>query len=504
MRALGAVLLALILAAPAEAAFGPDVLVGTSGSAFDPPPEVGASTAGDYVVLYGNAPRVATRPAGGDFTAETLGTGSDSSLAVGASGAAVVAWRASAVEVKVAYRPNASAAFSAGAASLPGSAVTTVAAGIDDSGNAVVAYRDGGALKASLSSGGSFAAPETLPASIPLGFDGGGSSQLDTGPRAFRDNAGNVLLAYRSGNAAVVARRTTAGSWSAAELGPVTSAIKADADPASRRAIVATVGSGVTKVYEGTTDATTFTTVLDESGTGARFSVAVRPGATETLVVYTRSNGDVMGAGCRNAYAPAVAAGSSPSATSAAAALTTGHDGIAAWSSTANGTAPRANSRDSSGNWGTVTTLQDTNLGAVAAGADGSGGGLVAWVASGGQARASFYTGTPTTTATQCAAVPVDPDPTATPIYTIPTPTATATATASPAPATACATAEAALAKAKRALRKAKKAAKKAAKAKKKRSTKKTRAKLKRAKKTRAKASRAAKRAKKARDAACR
>lgn len=505
MRTL-ALVFTLLLAAPATAAFDASVLVGPGGSAFDAPPEVAATDAGAFTVLWtsGSSFSARTSPAGsGTFAPATLtGTGASPSLAVAGGGAAVVASRSSATAVGVAYRPSATEAF-ATPASLPATSAGKVAAGIDDAGNAVAAFKDGAAIKVALSAGATFGAVETAPAAVPAAaFEAGDGDQLDVGPRAFRDNLGNVVLVYRSGANAYAVRRTAGGDWTVADLGPADD-VKADADPASLRVLIAVQKGSTLTVYEGASSTGGFAVVHQPTNASAQFGVGVRAGGTETLVTYRRSGGDLIGASCRDAYMPAVVAGSNPGVSSAAAAVTGGHDGVVGWSAFVSGeTAARGNSRDPGGSWALPVTLQDTNLGGVGAGAGRDGRALVAWVATGGSARGAFYAGSPPVATTQCAAVPVDVEPpptetpTATPVYTIPTAVPSATPTVTP-PTDRCAPARARLAKAERAL---KRATKKLKRLKRKRAKAK---KVKRARKARTKARKAVRRARAAVAGAC-
>jgi hypothetical protein len=329
-----AVIFALALPAAAQAGFEPPVTVTPSGGdPFGYPSDVGFDASGGVTVqsVSGGTVFVYTRPAGASsFTGNTQGTGSRASLAVAANGAAVSIWRASATSVHVGYRASAGVGFNTSAASFTGSSLTTVAAGIDATGNAVVAWADADGIHYSLSSGASFGPAQDAPFGPGSSFEGRGSDpQRDYGPRAFRDNAGNVILAFRNGADPTLAHRATDGTWTSTVLpgGPSTD-LHADADPTSQRLIVGYATAGTFRAFEGSTASTVGTIQLSQpSSESPILAVAVRRGGAEDLALWRDDTNALRSASCLEGFAPTTVAPSAGNGVMAA--VTSGSDQLA-------------------------------------------------------------------------------------------------------------------------------------------------------------------------------
>ena len=329
-----AMIVALALPTAAEAGFEPPVTVTPSGGdPFDYPSDVGFDANGGVTVqsVSGGTVFVYTRPAGGgSFTGNTQGTGTRASLAVAANGAAVSVWRASATSVHVGYRASAGAGFNTSAASFSGSSLTTVAAGIDATGNAVVAWADADGIHYSLSSGGSCGPAQDAPFGPGSSFEGRGSDpQRDYGPRAFRDNAGNVILAFRNGADPTLAHRATDGTWTSTVLpGGASTDLHADADPTSQRLIVGYATAGTFRAFEGSTASTAGTVQLSQpSSASPILSVAVRRGGAEDLALWRDDANALRSASCLDGFAPATVAPGAGNGVMAA--VTSGSDQLA-------------------------------------------------------------------------------------------------------------------------------------------------------------------------------
>lgn len=308
------VLLALLLLpSVAQAGFDPQITVAPSGA--DPygyPSDIGFDRAGVTTVetVSGAQVLVYTRPPGGSFSGGSIGSGTKASMAVSADGQAVTAWKASSTSVQVAYRSGSGAGFSS-VASFTGSAVGNVAAGIDANGNAVVAWKDG-AIHYATSTGATFGAAQSAPLGANPGFDGRGSDpQRDHGPRAFRDNAGNVLLAYRDGSDATIAHRAPDGTWDPAVVlpsGASSSDLQADADPTSQRLIVGYTAASTFRAFEGSTASTTGTIRVDQASSQDIMSVAVQRGGAEDLALWRSNTNELRSASSLDGFTPATVA----------------------------------------------------------------------------------------------------------------------------------------------------------------------------------------------------
>jgi hypothetical protein len=396
----------LLLAFPgvAHAGFDPRLTVAdTGGDPFGYPPDVGFSQSGSEVVETVSAGSVEAyvRPPGGTFTHTTLGSGTRASLAVSANGAAVVAWKASATSVKVAYRPNASTAFNTSAAGFTGTTVGNVAAGIDPNGNAVVAWKDGG-IHYALSNGASFGTAQDAPLGTSPGFDGrtGNDPQRDHGPQAFRDDAGNVSLVFLNGSDATVAHRPPAGSWDSAVLpGGAATEVHADADPVSHRLMAGYAAAGMFRAYEGSTTTSAGRVVVTQPSSSQNiFSVAVRRGGVEDMALWRGQDNALHSAACMDGFAPATVASSAGSG--AVAALTTGGTQVAYFAAAGLGRASRA----PGGAWVREPDFS-TNNGGYGVAADYAGGASMVFVeypTSGGPIRAFPFSG-PATGARACS-----------------------------------------------------------------------------------------------------
>jgi hypothetical protein len=364
--------LGLALPPGAQAGFdAPITVTGSGGDPFGYPSDVGFDRAGVTTVetVSRGSVMVFTRPRGGSFSGGAIGSGTKASMAVSANGTAVTVWRESATTVRTAYRAGSGGAFTP-AASFPGAAVGNVAAGIDAGGNAVVAWKDGG-IHYALSTGRSFGPAQAAPLGASPSFDGRGSDpQRDHGPRAFRDNAGNVLLAYRDGTNATVAHRAPAGTWGTAILpGGASTDLQADADPTSQRLIVGYTTTGRFRAFEGSTSSTTGTIRVDQPVSSDVISVAVRRGGAEDLTLWRDPTGAMRSASCLENFAPATVA---PSGGVLGGAITSGSDQIA-FVNTAPGV-QRA-SRRPGGAW-TSTPFTVSNYGTFALGAGYNGDAL--------------------------------------------------------------------------------------------------------------------------------
>jgi hypothetical protein len=393
----------LFLPAAAQAGFEEPIKVTPSGAdPFGYPSDVGFDQSGGatvetvsegHILLY-------TRPPGGSFSGGSIGSGTKASMAVSADGAAVTVWRESATMVQIDYRSSSGGAFTS-AASFPGAAVGNVAAGIDANGNAVVVWKDG-AIHYSLSTGGSFGAEEGAPLGATPGFEGRGEDpQRDHGPRAFRDNAGNVLLAYRDAANATVAHRAPNGTWDTALLpGGAATDMQADADPTSQRLIVGYTTSGTFRAFAGSTSSSTGAIVVEQpASTNNIMSVAVQRGGAVDAVFWSDGSSKLRSASCLSGFAtetvaPSVGAG-------VIGAVTSGADLIAYYPA-----APgleRA-SRLPGGAW-TDTPFEVNNFGTIAVGVGYNGDALGLFVdyPSDTGITGFPYSGTATSSAT-CAA----------------------------------------------------------------------------------------------------
>jgi hypothetical protein len=409
-------LLALLLA-PATAragTFGAAETIGTGGSAFGPQPEIGFDNTGGVVVMYeGSGVRAAIKPNLGTFSDTLLGPGSRASLAVARNGAAVIAWRASATAVQVAYRPSPGVAFTANQQTFAATAAGNVAAGIDSNGNAVVAWKDGG-IRFATSTGPAFGAPQNATAlGADPGFEGrGGDTQRDMGPRAFRDDDGNIVLVYRDGQTVKVAHNIS-GQWSTVPLPGSATDVKADADPTSRKLIVGYTSDLGFSAYTGLTSAPGVSNVVTDAAApgGGNAAVAVRENDREDVAVW-QAGGLLRAAGCADAY-QVLDAAPTGSYSSAAAALTTGSDQVAG----VTGVLPQnffsiGNSRPPSGTWGTPAGLSTMNSGGIGGAAGFFGEALFAVVNTDGTVRGFTYTGTPNNNGGKCGSVQPVPSPT--------------------------------------------------------------------------------------------
>jgi hypothetical protein len=365
--------LAVVLALPAgaQAGFGEPIKVTPSGAdPFGYPSDVGFDRSGETTVETVSEKHILvfTRPLGGSFSGGEIGTGTKASMAVGADGAAVSVWSESATTVKVEYRASAGAAF-APAASFPGVAVGNVAAGIDANGNAVVAWTDG-AIHYALSTGAAFGSAEEAPLGATPGFEGRGEDpQRDHGPRAFRDDAGNVILAYRDGANATVAHRAASGAWDKTVLSASSTDLQADADSTSGRLIVGYTISGKFVAAQGSTSSSTLPVVVEQPASSARiFSVAVQRAGSVAAAFWTGSSNELLGAGSLSGFkVETIAPG--PDEHGVLGAVTTGSDEVVYYVA-----APglQRASRVPGGTW-TNTPFEVSNYGTLAVGA-GFGG----------------------------------------------------------------------------------------------------------------------------------
>jgi hypothetical protein len=322
--------LALAIPAEAQAGFGESIKVTPTGAdPFGYPSDIGFDRSGQTTVETVSEKHILvfTRPSGGTFSGGEIGTGTKASMAVSGDGAAVTAWSESPTEVKVFYRTSAGAAF-AEAASFAGTAVANVAVGIDANGNAVVAWKDG-AIHYAMSTGASFGLAEEAPLGASPGFEGRGEDpQRDHGPRAFRDDAGNVILAYRDGANATVAHRAPGGAWDKTVLSAASTDLQADADPASGRLMVGYTIAGKFVASEGSTSSSSVPTVVEQPAANARiFSVAVQRAGSVAAAFWTGASNELLGAGSLSAFkVETIAAG--PVGGGALGAITTGSDEV--------------------------------------------------------------------------------------------------------------------------------------------------------------------------------
>ncbi|MEA2172072.1 MAG: hypothetical protein QOF76_5372 [Solirubrobacteraceae bacterium] len=427
----------LLLPAAAHAAWLEPVPVAASGAdPFGYPADVGFTRSGDTLVtaVSGGSVLHFTRPAGGAFGGGQIGSGSRASMAVAPNGAAVIAFRTSASLLTVAYRTP-DGVVTPSTKTYGGTSIGSVAAGIDDNGNAVVAWLDGG-IHYALSSAGTFADAQDAPLGAAPSFDGRGSDQQrDRGPRAYRDNDGNVALVYRDASSAVLATRDTSGTWTRVVLpsGTTTNDIVSAADAASHHLIVGYTTTNTFRAFVGTTSSTTGTVPVESPvASGGVSDVAVRHGGTEDLAVWQDAGSVLQGASCMEGYvvnqiSPAVANG-------VLAAVTSGLDELAV-ADASPGLQRLARSPGGAwvatpftvGNYGTFTTF--------GTGYDGSAlFGFVDFPSDTGLTGFGYTgpaTGTPPVTST-CVGTPT-PTPTPVPTQTAtPTPTPTATAATGP------------------------------------------------------------------------
>ena len=411
-------LAAAVAVTPAQAQFGQRVPIGNAGNPFAPPPVVGFSQSGHGVAVYeGGGVRVTTRGPSGDWSASLLGAGTNSSLAVAANGAAVIAWRESATKVRVAYRGSADSAFDANAATFTTAAAGQVAAGIDSQGNAVVAFQDG-PIRVVRSTGATFGTVEDAPLGENPAFVAGERSQLDAGPRVFRDDSGNVVLVYSEAVGPALAHRTPDGTWSKATLPGGQAAVRADADPVTRVIAIATKGGGHTRGYRGQTRTGEVTPTLDAEITGDGFDVDVRNGGVEDLIVFSGgSNQPLRAAGCAGGYAisEVFAAGNY---SGLAAALTSGQVEVVWSGSTSGGVGVVRAARPPGGDWAREPAFT-TNGGGISAGAAAAGNAMGIYVSteSGGATYGFPYAG-PASADARCEPPPgagEDPPPGPTP-----------------------------------------------------------------------------------------
>jgi hypothetical protein len=317
----GALVLLLALGGLARADFGSPVTITSSGAdPFGYPSHVGFSRSGETTVETlggGGNVLVFVRPPGGSFSGGSIGTGTRASMAEAPSGAAVLAWIQSGGLLNVAYRGGAGAPFAV-VTSFTGGSISGVAAGIDSNGNAVVAWKDG-AIHYALSNGATFGANQTAgPLGSAPGFVGKGSDpQRDRGPRAFRDDAGNVALVYRDGTAATLAERSPSGTWTTRVLpnGSASTDISADADPVTQHLIIGYTTTSQFFAFVGSTATTAGAVRVNQPAASANISsVAVRKNGNEDLAVWRDAGNALKSASCMENYnvasvAPAAGAG---------------------------------------------------------------------------------------------------------------------------------------------------------------------------------------------------
>jgi hypothetical protein len=268
------------------------------------------------------------------------------------------------------YRASSTAAFTA-AASFTGAAVGNVAAGIDANGNAVVAWLDGG-IHYAMSTGGTFGPAQSAPLGAAPTFNGRGSDpQRDHGPRAFRDNAGNVVLVYRNGNDATVAHRSPAGVWDSAVLpGGAATDVQADADPASRRLIVGYTTATEFWAFEGSTDGSTGTVQVTQPASSQDiFSVAVERGGSQDMALWRDTSNALRSASCLDDFKPATVG---PSVGAGVVGVVTGSDQLADY---AGGPGWERAARNPGGAW-KLTPFAVANFGTLAAGGGYGGNAL--------------------------------------------------------------------------------------------------------------------------------
>jgi hypothetical protein len=432
----------LVLPAAAQAGFEEPIKVTPSGAdPFGFPSDVGFDQSGEttvetvseeHVLLY-------TRPSGGSFSGGEIGTGTKASMAVSADGAAVTVWRESATMVQVDYRSSSGATFTH-AASFPGTEVGDVAVGIDANGNAVVAWKDG-AIHYALSTGASFGAVQEAPLGTASAFEGreGADPQRDHGPRAFRDNAGNVILAFRNGPNATVAHRAPDGTWDSAILpGVEANDLQADADPTSGRLIVGyTTTAGEFRAFEGSTSSSAGTIVVEQpASTSNIMSVAMQHGGDVDAAFWSGAGGELRSAGCLTGFAAETVA---PHVTTGVVgAVTSGSDLIVYYAP--GGEVLGRASRVPGGEW-TTTPFVVENYGTLAVGAGYNGDALGLFVDfPKDTAITGFpYIGVATSSATcdplgpEAGGVVVSPVPLVTPIsFSIPSPVLARTGNVAP------------------------------------------------------------------------
>ncbi len=380
LSALVVVLGVLLLPSAAFAGFGPPITVTPSGAdAFSQPANIGFDQSGAVTVetVSGGHVLIYTRPASGSFSGGSIGNGSQASMAVSANGRAVVVRRESATSVKVAYRASPGGAFT-DVASFPGAAVGNVAAGIDASGNAVVAWKDG-SIRYALSTVATFGGAQDAPLGANPDFNGrGGDPQRDHGPRVFRDNAGSLVFAYRDGASAIVAHRSPLGTWDSATLGGGTATdLQADADPTSQRLIVGYTTSGAFQAFEGSTTSSSGSVVVNQpASTQNIMSVAVRRGGAEDLALWRGQDNALHSAGCLEGFTPTTVASSVGGGVVGA--ITSGHDEVAYYPGPDPGL--DRSSRSPGGSWTTTPFTPPPNYGTLAAGAGYNGDALGAFV----------------------------------------------------------------------------------------------------------------------------
>jgi hypothetical protein len=155
-----------------------------------------------------------------------------------------------------------------------------------------------------LSSGGTFTSPASATELGSPTFDGRANDlPRDNGPRAFRDDEGNVVLVYRDGNNVVVGRRNpTTGVWAKDTVSPVGMYdFKADADPASGRLVVAMLGGPDVRIYEGTTYAAADGAIVKNESAVANGAVDVAAGG-EWVAAWDAPGNLVQSASCVDGY----------------------------------------------------------------------------------------------------------------------------------------------------------------------------------------------------------
>jgi hypothetical protein len=355
----------------------PLTVASSGGDPFGYPEFVGFARSGETTVEFVSSSGVFVynRPSGGSFSGGQIATGDRASMAEDGDGAAVIAYRESSTSVKVAYRANAGAAFST-ATTYPASNVGPVAAGIDSHGNAVVAWSDGGIHYAG-SNGATFSPAALAPLGASPTFEGKGSNpQQDHGPRAFRDDAGNIALVYRDGNHATLAHRSPAGVWNSVTLpgGTDSDDISSDADPTTGHLIIGYPAAGRFRAFVGSTASTSGAVRVNELESSSDISsVAVRPGGNEDLALWADDANKLRSASCLEDYAPAEIA--SKAGGGASAAVTSGSEQLAFYA----GTAFDIGSRAPNGKWSTEHHSVG-NFGTVAFGAGYRGEALTVFV----------------------------------------------------------------------------------------------------------------------------
>lgn len=437
-RPVVAAVAALLIAAPAQAGtFGQPELVDSPASASCPGPDVGADGQGGATIVYQGAGglRAATRPLGGSWTTQALGTGQRGKLDVSADGDSLYAWRQNNL-VRTAYRA-AGGGWEIPDEGQPGAFAATsalaVAAGLDSEGEAVVAWLDEVAADsfavryARRDVTGTWSAPAD--AAIPGGVRGFGNAH------AFLDDRGAIVLAFQDATAppdsrAVMrlARRDPSGAWSASDLTPGTAnlyvgggcnnAFDAELDPVTGRIVVGygvnSAGSGAApdryQVWEGTSTDLSGALKVDvpSRNTPPYQAVSVRPGGLSGGAVAAfklaedGDNQDVHGFAAPGWTTHSALTSVNSVVTSMGVARTTGLDLAAIWTFI-DADAPQAEvykvrgmARDHNGVWGEpVTITTGSNYGGVNMAPDGAGGAIGTWVDTSGKLWAVNYFGGP-------------------------------------------------------------------------------------------------------------